>query len=68
MPDADGDGLSGSKEISIGTSPLKVDTDDDFWNDSIDPFPTQTLLPNAIIAAIAFPSIQALALGCTKFL
>ena len=51
--DTDGDGLSDPEEISKGTSPLKGDTDGDLWKDSIDPFPTGALFPNAIIAAFA---------------
>lgn len=52
VSDSDGDGLTDGEETSLGTNPSKADTDDDSWNDSIDPMPTNELVPNFIIIAI----------------
>lgn len=38
-PDIDGDGLPNDKEVAIGTSPTKPDTDGDKVNDKTDAFP-----------------------------
>lgn len=50
-PDSDSDGLSDGKETQLGTNPLKTDTDRDFWRDDVDPAPTNSLIPNALIIA-----------------
>jgi len=50
--DTDGDNLSDKREIELGTNPIKQDTDNDYWNDSIDIMPTNTLVPNTIIASV----------------
>jgi len=50
--DSDDDGLWDGSEIAHGTDPLSSDTDDDLWNDSIDPMPTNFIVPNLVIIAI----------------
>ena len=47
--DTDGDGLSDKQEVELGLSPLKADSDGDFWGDSTDPWPTNAFLPNLLI-------------------
>ena len=46
--DTDGDGLIDGDEVKKGADPLKVDTDGDFLNDSIDPMPTNILVPDIL--------------------
>ena len=52
-PDTDGDGLSDGEEIAKRTNPLKADTDGDLWNDRIDIAPTNPLIPNTLLIAVA---------------
>ncbi len=40
VADQDGDGLTDSYELELGTDPTKSDTDDDGLADGVDPFPT----------------------------
>jgi len=55
--DSDSDGIPNWKEYVTGTSPTKPDTDKDLWKDSVDPWPTNSLLPNGIITAIPIIAI-----------
>jgi hypothetical protein len=61
--DTDGDGLKDWEEVGhYGTSPLKSDTDGDYWNDSIDPAPGNSMIPNVfVIVALLVATALALA-------
>ncbi len=61
-PDTDGDGLLDGEEIQKGTNPLKADTDGDLWNDGIDMAPTNPLMPNLLLIAIAIGIVVVAAL------
>ena len=50
--DSDKDGVTDWKEYVIGADPLKSDTDGDLWNDNIDMWPTNPLLPNVPITIL----------------
>lgn len=50
--DSDGDGVKDWKEYVTGANPLKSDTDGDLWNDNIDMWPTDPLLPNLPITVL----------------
>jgi hypothetical protein len=43
--DSDDDGVTDGTEIEQGTNPVVTDTDRDLFDDKIDPFPTNSLLP-----------------------
>jgi M6 family metalloprotease-like protein len=62
--DTDGDGLSDWEEVRrYGTSPLRSDTDGDYWKDRMDPAPTNSLIPNLFITAIVIlAAVSALAI------
>lgn len=49
ISDTDGDGLRDGEEVNRGTDLFNTDTDGDFFGDSIDPWPTSAILPNALI-------------------
>jgi len=51
--DSDKDGLLDGKEIQSGADPLRADTDGDYWWDGADPSPTNSMIPNALISALA---------------
>jgi len=51
-PDTDNDALTDGKEIQLGTNPTIADTDQDYWRDSVDPMPTNLLIPNLILIAV----------------
>jgi len=51
--DSDKDGLLDGKEIQLGTDPLRADTDGDYWWDGVDPSPTDPMMPNVPIGALA---------------
>lgn len=59
--DSDGDGVDDHTEVRVlGTNPLKVDTDGDFWSDSIDPWPTNVILPNILIISLVITGVVAI--------
>lgn len=57
--DSDGDWLSDGQEIQAGSEPLKPDTDGDFWLDGLDLAPTNALIPNVLVVALALVAVLA---------
>lgn len=58
--DTDSDGINDWREVKIGTDPNSTDSDGDFLGDSIDPMPTNPLLPNAAILLVIFTVVRGL--------
>ncbi len=61
--DTDGDSLTDLKELFVTHSnPVLVDTDNDFWNDVLDPLPTNGLIPNTLLVALVLSAAIAVIL------
>ena len=60
LADSDGDGLKDGYEVSTGADLLRIDTDNDLWNDAVDIMPINALVPNALIVFLVALPVGAL--------
>lgn len=61
-PDSDGDNLNDGIEVASNLNPKEIDTDKDGWNDKIDPYAKNMLLPISLIPSIPLITLIVIAL------